>query len=190
MLENHFPYEKPIPGIEEKSVPVMVYLRNSICWGDIFVKQTVRVSTWLRTNAAPDIISIHNARILMTVSSGNKPAQIPEIHFSTSEVLAFHIIPPETDPLDYDPNEPNRHMDPVTIFTANFRMDGFMRMAGSSTLSKYIEITREVYSSLYDVDISCPIIPALGVMHVPYVLVRQIGALFAVRNLPTPTVPT
>jgi hypothetical protein len=57
-----------------------------------------------------------------------------------------------------------------------------MRMTGKTTLAKFIEITRETYSSVYDADISCPINPALGVIHVPYVLVRQVSTIFAIRT--------
>ncbi len=181
-------YKVPLPGPEDKSAPVMVYLRNNICWGDVYVKQAVRVSTWLRTNAAPDVLTIYNPRVLITTNAGNRPIQLPELHIAATEVMAFHLIPPAKDPIDYDPNEPNRHMDPVTIITANFRMDGSIRLAGATTLAKYLEVTHETYTSIYDADISCPVIPQLGVMHVPFVLVRQSGSIFAVR-LPLPVDP-
>jgi hypothetical protein len=173
------------PGPDEKSAQVMLYLRNNICWGSIVIKQAVRVTTWLRTIAAPNSITIFNGKVLSTTAPGFKPIVLPEIYIVVPEILVFHLLPPDSDPLDYDPTEPNRHMDAMTAMVANFRIDGFMRMAGKSTLGKYIEVTREIFSSVYDADISCPTNPTLGIMHVPYVLVRQAATIFANRQIQT-----
>jgi len=55
-------------------------------------------------------------------------------------------------------------------------------MATRSDLAKFIEVTRETFTSIYDAEIICSLMPSLGIMRVPYVLVRQANAMFATRN--------
>ena len=67
----------------------------------------------------------------------------------------------------------------MTLLAGPFRLDGSLRLAGKTNLAKYIEISHEVYTSLYDVEISSPCLPSLGVMRVPFVLARAAVAIFA-----------
>jgi len=55
-------------------------------------------------------------------------------------------------------------------------------MSTRSTLKKYLEITRETFTPLYDAEISNILMPALGVMKVPMLVVRQNTAAFAMGN--------
>ena len=105
----------------------------------------------------------------------------PEIHVHNTQILALHLLPPEKDPPDYDPTEPNRVMVPIAAIVGTFRMDGHMRMAAVSNLKKYLEVTRENFTAFYDAEIYNSTVPALGVMRVPYVLVRQNTTMFAYR---------
>ncbi len=169
---------------DEKSAPVMFYLPHAVVWGNVVVKQAIRVSTWLRTNAAPDLIALYSARLVLTTpppGSQIKPMTFSEMFIRAGEVLAYHLIPPASDPLDYDPTEPNRHMDPVTAVIGNFRMDGLIRLAGQTGLAHQLDLNREVFTTLYDVSITYPTLPALGVVSVPYLLIRQAAAAFAQR---------
>jgi hypothetical protein len=168
---------------DEKFLPVMAYTENSMIWGDVIVKDIIRVSTWLRTTMVPDHIHLFNARSLLIASgSPSKAAFFKELHLPTSKINAFHLIPPAKDPLDYDPNEPNRKMEPVSILVGPFRMDGYLRLANKATLSKYIDVAHELFTSLYDVEVSYPSQPALGVVHVPFVLARMAVTTFATRK--------
>ena len=171
------------PNSDEKTGQIMVYMRNSICWGDVIVKSQIRISTWLRTNAAPDFVAIYNARVLTTTTNITpKPLSFIEMHVDISEIMAYHLVPPAQDPIDYDASEPNRRMVPISVVVSPFKFDGFMRMAGKTDLAKYIEVTRELYTPLYDVEITCPMISGLGTIKVPYVLIRQNGPIFAYRT--------
>jgi hypothetical protein len=164
---------------DEKSAQVMIHTINGLYWGDVVVKQVIRVSTWLRTNTAPDRICLYNAKFLSTLTSTvAKPTQFRELYISTSQVLAFLLMPPAKDPLDYDPTEPNRRMQPVSILIAGFRVDGNLRLAGQTNLAKFLEVARENYSAVYDAKISNPNMTGLGVISVPYLLVRQEAAIF------------
>ncbi len=179
MTENN-----PIPGTvpDEKAVPIMVYTINWLCWGEFVTKQHIRVSTVLRTNAAPEILTLRNAKtIFPALNSKPNPISTPAIHIPIDQILAYHLIPPNQEPLDYDPSEPNRRMDLVTVLTGKFRMDAKMRFASISNLGKYLDRTREVFTSLYDAEITCPIMPSLGAVKVSLVLVRQATSFFSER---------
>jgi hypothetical protein len=168
---------------DEKSASVMVYTATGLSWGEVVVKEQIRVSTWLRTNASPDIVCLYNAKTITTTNNAPpKPLQFSELHIMNQQVVAFHLMPPAKDPLDFDPNEPNRRMDPITVMVGTFRIDGLMRIAVKSNLSKYLEVTRENFAAIYDAEITCPVMPSLGVMRVPYVIVRMSSSMFATRT--------
>ncbi|MDR3577247.1 MAG: hypothetical protein P4L50_25585 [Anaerolineaceae bacterium] len=173
----------PIPmGHDEKCISVMAYTATNICMGDVVIKEKLRGSTWLRTNAAPDSVCLFNARVLNVNNTGTpKQLLLPELHISVAQIHLFHLVPPAQDPLDYDINEPNRKLEPITLLCGSFRIDGKIRISTQSTLAKYVELTRETFTSLYDAEISCSLLPALGIIKVPYTIVRQSTSMFAAR---------
>ncbi len=171
-------------GTDEKSYTVMAYMQDSVAWGNVVIKEQIRISTWLRTSAAPDFITIYEGKSLNTTGGGNpKPMSFPEIHLPTKSVLGFHALPPYSDPLDYDPSEPNRRMDPVSVIVGSFRFDALVRLSAITTLGKYIDVTREEFSVLYDLSITCLTVPVLGTMKVPFAIVRQELVTWCVRGL-------
>ncbi len=175
--------KKPIVlAAGEKSSLIMIYSPTNLVRGEVVTTQAMRVSTWLRTPAAPDYMQIHNAQLLLQVVSG--PAQsffFPEYYLPTNLVSAYHLVPPAADPVDYDPSEPNRKMEAVTILVGGFKFNGNLRMASLTDLSKFLNLTHETYMSVYDVDISNPGIPGMGLIHVPMVLVRSHSVSIAAR---------
>jgi hypothetical protein len=170
-------------GPDEKVVPVMVYTANYLYLGDIIVKNIVRVNTWLRTNMAPDIIHLYHARCVPILTGDtSKLLSFTELFVPTIQVNAFHIMPPATEAVDYDQNEPNRRMEPISAIVGPFRMDGSIRIATKSDLSKFIELAHETFSALYEVDISHPGMPSFRTIRVPFLLVRQNVTTFASRS--------
>jgi len=170
-------------GEGERVTSFMCYTRQALIWGEVVIKSAVRVSTWFRTNVAPDVVCVYNAKVLsIAYNAPPKPLLLSEVHVTNPEILAYHLIPPETDPLDYDPSEPNRIMDPVTTIIGPYRIDAKMRMSTRSTLKKYLDITRETFTPLYEAEITNLLMPTLGVMKVPMLLVRQANSFFSLVN--------
>lgn len=168
---------------DEKSVGVMIYTAAGVCWGEVVVKQAIRVSTWLRTNAAPELLHLYNARSLFVTGSGSpKVLAYRELFLPVSPILAYHLLPPTKEPLDYDPTEPNRRMDPVSVLIGQFRMDGTIRLASRTNLATHLDISRETFSPLYDVEVTCPIMPTLSPVRVFYALVRHHAAFVGVKS--------
>jgi hypothetical protein len=165
---------------EEKVTPVMVYTHNSLIWGSLVSREMVRVSTWLRTPNAPPYLCLYDCQMLYTTGS-TTPGGFRELHIPAQEVLAYHILPPQHDPPDYDPNEPNRMMVAVAVLSGHFRMDAHVRMSTLSSLPKFLEVMSEEFTSLYDVSISQPLRPNFKPLQVPFVLLRRETALFSGR---------
>lgn len=163
---------------DEKVVQLMVYVPGAFYRGEVVVKQMIRVSTWLRMNTAPDHISLYNAKGMISTGSTPKLLQYSELHVPVPQIQALHLVPPSTEPLDYDPTEPNRRMQAIVALMGSFRMDGCMRLTGSLSLKRYLETTREKFTSLYDVRISNLVITGMAPVTVPFVLVRQEAVIF------------
>lgn len=170
-------------GDDEKVAQVMAYTANALYWGDVIVKKAIRISTWLRTNSAPDWVGIYQARMIMTTTQ-NKPMFFSSVQIATSKINIFHLVPPAKDPIDYDPTEPNRKMEPVTLLINNFVVDGCLRLATQTTVAKLLEISRENFSPVYDAHISNPLLPSFGTISVPYILIRQDATVFGQRANP------
>ena len=169
--------------VGEKATPVMIYTMNTLARGEVITKDHIRVSTWLRTQGAPDFVGLYNAHVLIFGSStGIQQASFPEYFVSTQQILAYHLVPPAKEPLDYDPSEPNRKMEPTILLIGSFRFNGHLRMATQSTLNKYLEVARESFFSLYDVEITNPGLPSASALKVPIVLARLNAAILALRS--------
>jgi hypothetical protein len=168
---------------DEKVTPVAVYTLTGMAVGKLITKEQVRVSTWLRTDMAPVYLSLHEARFLsLAGSERGQSLAFPELNLPTAQTLAFHLLPPASDPLDYDPNEPHRKMEPVSAILGFFRFDGLMRMSTHSTLGQYLEVTKETFTPFYEVKIANMAIPSLKAVRASYALVRQDASLFATRT--------
>jgi hypothetical protein len=175
--------KKPVALAEgEKSSLLMIYSPASLVRGEVVTAAAVRVSTWLRTQAAPEYLQVHNAQVLLLgVSGPGGSINFQEYYIPTSQISAYHIVPPASDPLDYDPSEPNRRMEAVTILVGGFRFNGKLRMAGQTNLNKYLDLSHEAFMSLYDIDITNPAMPGMGLIHVPMALVRSRAVTVAAR---------
>ena len=172
---------KPIeltPG--NKSSTIMIYNQTHLVRGEVITPEVVRVSTWLRTQGAPEYIHIYNAHIFQQGISGSAQSMsFSEYYFPTNLVSAYHLVPPAADPLDYDPSEPNRRVMPVKVLIGGFSLNGNLRMTINTSLSRFLNVDREPFISLYDIEISNPAIPAMGIIHVPFALVRNRSAIMA-----------
>lgn len=168
-------------GPDEKAAQVMVYTATSFYWGEVVVKNIIRVSTWLRTNTVPNRISLYNAMGLITLP-GCKPFSFSEVHIPLGQIQAFHLIPPAQDPPDFDPTEPNRMNHPIGAIINSFIIKGSLRLSASADLKKFLEVTHETFTSIYDAEVSNPAVQSFRGLSVPYLLVRQDAAVFTSRQ--------
>jgi len=177
---NETPNLSPVPlGAEDKLTSVMIYLPQAIFWGDIVLRKQFRASTWLSTNAVPDIFHLYNPKAIFESNSANpKPSQLNELMITTGSILAYHLVPPNFDPVDINPNEVNMQMRSVDAFLGSYQFSGKLRISTKQTLLTYLEITHVTFLSLYDVTIQNTFMPNLVMMKIPFALIRKETTIF------------
>jgi len=124
---------------DEKSTLVMTYTQNMLVRGEVVTRQGVRVNTWLRTQGVPEYIHLFKATVLHFGSSVVKALTYAEVYVPVTTVIAFHLVPPVSEALDYSADEENRIMVPVTALPGTFQFKGYFRIATKATLSNSIE---------------------------------------------------
>ena len=158
---------------DEKSAPVMLYAQNIVIRGEAVVKQILpRLNIWLRTEGAPKYIHMLKPQVLVFGGSPPKALSYSEIFFPTSEIIAFHTLPPLEEPLDYDPNEANREMDVIELLVGTFVMKGKIRISTQVEVATSLETARISWMSVYDVWVTNPYLPQMPALQVPMILVN------------------
>ncbi len=169
-------------GPEDKVLPVMVYFPNGVARGEMIIKQTIRMATWLRAATAADYLRLYKAHVLILAGGASlQSLAVPELFIPVPQILAAHTTPPAQEGLDYDASEPNRKMQPILAMLGSFRIHANMRMAAATTLASHLTTIKEAFLSIYDVEISNPGIPNMGVVRSPLLLVRPTMVMFALR---------
>jgi hypothetical protein len=161
----------------------MLYTQESVVRGEVVTKESVhRVSIWLRTEGAPKYMHLLKPQVLVFGGSPVKPLHFSEIYFPTSQVIAFHILPPSSEALDYDENEANRMMQPVEVLVGTFLMKGRIRISTQTEVATSLEVARISWMSLYEVVITNPYLPQMPPMHIPMLLVNPTHVAFALNE--------
>ncbi|MCC7118134.1 MAG: hypothetical protein IT310_06375 [Anaerolineales bacterium] len=160
---------KPL-GADEKSTTVMVYTQTMLVRGEIVLKENVRVSIWLRTQGAPTFIHLLKPQVVVLGGSPPKTYAYEEIYVPTEQVLAFHLVPPAAESLDYDETEGNRKMQGVNLLLGSFVLKGKMRVSAAAEFSSSLEVMKASWVSVYDAEITNPYLAQFSVS-VPMLLV-------------------
>jgi hypothetical protein len=166
---------------DEKATPIMVYLPDGMARGELVSKQMLRVSTWLRSTLGISYITLYKAQALMSGGVAPQTLNFTEMHIPISQIIAYHILPPAQEPLDYDLTEPNRKMEPVTAVFGPFRVLAKARVSKNTNLGTQLRTTKEIFISLYDAEITNSSIPNMVPIRAPMMLVQPTMALLAIR---------
>lgn len=168
---------------DERTTPVMLYAQESVVRGEVVTKESVhRVSIWLRTDGAPKYMHVLKPQVLVFGGNAAKPLPFSEIYFPTSQLIAFHILPPASEPVDYDENEANRMMQPVEVLVGTFVMKGKIRISTQTEVGTSLEVARVSWMSLYDAVISNPYLPQMPPMNIPMLLLNPMHVAFALNE--------
>ena len=157
---------------DEKSSLVMVYTQNFLAHGEVVTKESVRVSTWLRTQGVPEYIHLFKPSVLHFGGGGFKTLTFSEMFLPVSTIIAFHLAPPAADPMDYAANEPNRILVPLTALPGTFQLKGYLRISSLGNLSTSIELAHSDWLSVYNVDVTNHSMPQMQPIHVPLILIN------------------
>jgi hypothetical protein len=169
---------KPLAS-DEKTAMVMVYTHNSLIRGEVVIKETLRVSIWLRTQGVPNFIHLHQAQAILLGGTPPKSLNYAELFVPTVDVIGFHIAPPEQDPLDYDASEANRMMQPVDMMIGSFLLKGKIRISMQTDVATNLDVSRSAWMSIYEADITNPYLAQFSV-HVPMLLVNPLHVNFGI----------
>jgi hypothetical protein len=168
---------------DEKMVPIMIYTTQRLIWGQLIIKEVIRVSTWLQTDMAPKYINLSDGQVLFWgTANAVKPIKLKELSVETKQIIAYHILPPADEGPYFDPDEPNRKMESITALVGVFRFDCALRLAEQSNLKTYLSVQKGVFLPVYDALMSSPLIPSITGVQSPFVLIRQEAALFSHRD--------
>lgn len=167
------------PGADEKLTTVIVYSHNSLVRGDVVTRQSVRVSIWLRTQGVPNYIHLFKPQVLTFAGATPKSISYQELFFPTPQVVGFHIAPPASEALDYEPNEMGRRMVDIAMTIGTFSVKAKARISSQTDFATSIDVARSTWMSIYEAEISNSILPQMGVMQVPMLLVRPEQVSFA-----------
>ena len=168
---------------DERTTHVMLYTKEAVVRGVAVVKQSVsRVNIWVRTDGAPKYMHLLKSQMLVFGGSPVKALSYPQIYFPTTELIAFHTLPPTEEPLDYDPAEANRMMEPVDLLVGTFVMKGKIRISAQTEVGVSLEVARVTWMSLYDAVITNPYLPQMPPMQVPMLLVNPTHVAFGLSE--------
>jgi hypothetical protein len=149
----------------------MLYTQNSLIRGDVVTKESARVGVWLRTQGVPNLIHMLKPSVLLFGGTPPKPLSYAEIYIPTVTVIGFHLAPPNSDPLDYDENEKNRSMEPISLLVGTFTIKGSIRISSQATMSTSLEVAYNGWLSIYAAEITNPFLPQMQPMLVPMLLI-------------------
>ncbi len=156
---------------DEKTALVMLYTHNMLVRGEIVIKESLRVSIWLRTQGVPNYIHLHSPNVILLGGTPPKSLAYSEVFVPTAEVIGFHLAPPAQDPLDYDVSEANRRMQPVDMLVGSFMLKAKLRISTQTELATFLDVSRSSWTSVYEADITNPYLPQFNV-HTPMMLVN------------------
>jgi hypothetical protein len=172
----------PTIGPDEKSTLVMSYTLDSMIRGEAVTKQAVRVSTWFRTEGAPDYVHLYNLQWITVTGGPVKPLAFPEAYLALDLIVGFHIMPPAQDPLDYDERETNRVNSPVSMMMGKFLVKGKLRMSPQTDIGTTLSISHTKWMSVYEAEIGCPYLPQMPPMQVPMLVVRPTQVAYILKG--------
>jgi len=157
----------------------MLYTQEVVVRGEVITKESVhRVNIWLRTDGAPKYMHILKPQVLVFGGSPVKALSYSEIYYPTTQLIAFHILPPTEEALDYDPGEANRMMESVDVIVGTFVMKGQIRISTQTEVGVSLEVARVSWMSLYDATITNPYLPQMPPIQVPMVLINPSHVAF------------
>ena len=164
---------------DEKATLVMVYTHDALVRGEVVTKESARVGIWPRTQGVPNFIHLLKPSVLLFGGSPPKPYSLSEMFLPTASAMGYHLAPPATEPLDYDPQEKNRTLAPVNILLGTFLVKARIRISASTPLGVSLEVAYSGWLSIYDAEITNPYVPQMQPMLVPMMLIVPSKVAFA-----------
>ena len=169
-------------GPEEKASLVMAYTQTGLVRGEVVIRESVRLNTWLRTDSAPDYVHLYKVQWLQSIGGTIKSSAYNDLLLPATQLIGFHPVPPSDEPLDYNAREDNRINKPVLIVMGLFMVKGFVRTSAQTDLVTSLQITHSPWLSIYEAEINSPQLPQMPPLQVSMLLVRPTQVAFIPQN--------
>ena len=164
---------------DEKATTVTVYSPNKMIHGDLVTKQNTRVSLLPRMGM-PGYVHFLKAQVLFFGGEPPQSLKYDEYFFPTDRIIGFHLSPPASEPLDYDPDEGNRVMLDVKMILGAFMLTGKIRTSTHADFVANLEAAHTSWLSVYFAEIVNPFMPQLPAIHASMVLVKPTQVSFGI----------
>jgi len=166
---------------DEKTTTVMVYSPNKLIHGELVTKQNARVSLLPRTGM-PGYLHFLKTEVLFFGGEPPKSLKYDEYFFPTERIIGFHLSPPASEPLDYDPDEENRIMLDVDMILGAFMLKGKIRTSTHADVVTNLEAAHTTWLSVYFAEIINPFLPQLPAIHVSMLLAKPTQVSFGIQG--------
>jgi hypothetical protein len=163
---------------DEKTTTVMVYSHNKLIHGDLITRQSVRVSILPRMQALTNFLHFYKTQVWFFGGGEPKLLTFGEYFFPVERMIGMHIAPPAADPLDYETDLANRGMCDLSMILGMFIVKGKIRVSTQVETAANLELAHKSWLSIYEADVSSPLLHQMPVMHVPMLIVRPSQASF------------
>ncbi len=166
----------------EKATLVMAYTHTMLIRGEVITTENIRVNTWLRTAGVPEFMHFVRPQVLMFGSGSVKTLSYSELFLPVAQLIAFHPVLPAENVADFDENEKNRVMVPMTAIVGTFLLKGNLRISSMINLASSIEMAHASWSSIYEVEITNPYLAQMPPLRMPMVLVSPKHVSLAIEK--------
>jgi hypothetical protein len=167
---------------DEKITIIMLYSQNMLVRGEVVSKKNVRVSIWPRTQGMPNFIHVYKTQVLVFGGATPKSLTYEEMFFPTPQVIGYHIAPPASDEVDYDPKEAGRRLIDLTLLMGTFSLKAKSRISTHADFATSIDVARSTWMSIYEAEITNLFFPTMPTIRVPMLLVRPDQVSFAMQS--------
>lgn len=155
---------------DEKAVQVMLGTSDILIWGDLVVKEHVRIGAFL-TTLAEAFVPIHDAKILFLAPTQQMaPVERRVAYVKLEEILFFYSmsedipVPEETEV---------RRLEPIEMLIGGFQIGGMILKSPITTIQNLLLVTKDAYFPLHTATIRQVAKPWLGTFSSSTVQVRR-----------------
>ncbi len=163
---------------DEKTTTVMVYSSNKLVHGELITRQSVRVSILPRMQALGNFLHFLKTQVWFFAGREPKLLNFGEYFFPVERMIGMHIAPPAADPFDYEADLANRGMCDLSIMLGVFMVRGKIRVSTQVETGANLELAYKSWLSVYEADVSSPLLPQMPALRVPMLLIRPSQASF------------
>lgn len=163
--------EKPYTlEANQKAAPVMIGTPDMLLWGDLLIKDHLRMGGFLNT-LAEAFVPLHDANILfLAPAQQNAPVNRPVIYVKLEEILWLYGMG-EAEPL---PEESEmRKFEAIEVILGSYQIEGSIIKSPIALLQNMLLVAKDAYMPVYKATVRHVSKPWLGEFTTDFVQVQR-----------------